>query len=146
MANEKLAQIQNHTENLEKVLYETNFSTTAENGKTYPKTRVKAEYYTYEWERLNKEEKYEKYSWEKIVISVAKLTLNNWNTEIAKKILKNRNGEPYIVDDKKEIILSVEEFEHLMTNIDLEIESKKKLTKTEKKSKDEEVSIEDIPF
>lgn len=120
----ELAQIKNHTETLEKVLYETDFSTTSENGKTYPKCRVKGEYITYEWERLNKDKKYEKYTWEKVVLSVSKLTLNEWQVEVAKKILYNKNGDAYTVNDKKEMILSVEEFEHLFTNIDLDIKKK----------------------
>lgn len=120
----ELAQIKDHKETLEKVLYETNFSTTSENGKQYPKCKVKADYITYEGERLNKEQKYEKYTWEKIVISVSKLKLNNWQIEVDKKILTNKQGQPYIVDDKKEIILSFEEFGHLMTNIDLDIKKK----------------------
>lgn len=116
-----LQQIKNHKESLEKVLYETDFSTTSENWKTYPKARVKAEYFSYEWERLNKEKKYEKYIWDKVVISVLKLTLNNWQVETAKKILTNRAWEQYIVDDKKEIILSVEEFNDFVSNIDTDL-------------------------
>lgn len=117
----ELAQIKDHKETLEKVLYETDFSTTSENWKSYPKCRVKAEYITYEGERLNKQEQYEKYTWDKVVLTVSKLTLNEWNTEVAKKILYNKNWDAYTVNDKKEIILSVEEFNHLMTNIDLDL-------------------------
>lgn len=120
----ELAQIKDHKETLEKVLYETDFSTTSENWKTYPKCRVKAEFYLYEWERLNKEQKYEKYTWEKVVISVSKLTLNEWQIEVAKKILYNKKWDAYTVNDKKEIILSVEEFQDLMTNIDLDFKKK----------------------
>lgn len=124
--SEKIEQIKDHKEIVEKVLYETDFNVESENWKTYPKSRIRAEYITYTWKRLDKDNKYQDYNWEKIVITNYKLSLNDWNIEIAKKILKNRNWEPYIVDDKKELILSIDEFNDLITNIDLEIESKKK--------------------
>lgn len=123
--SEKIEQIKDHKEIVEKVLYETDFNVESENWKTYPKSRIRAEYITYTWKRLDKDNKYQDYNWEKIVITNYKLSLNDWNIEIAKKILKNRNWEPYIVDDKKELILSIDEFNDLITNIDLEIESKK---------------------
>lgn len=123
--SEKLEQIKDHKETVEKVLYETDFSTESENWKTYPKCRIRAEYVTYTWKRLDKDNKYQDYNWDKVVISVAKLTINEWNVEIAKKILKNRNWEPYVLNDKKEIILSVDEFNHIFQNIDLDLEIKK---------------------
>ena len=119
MAGEDLLKIRNHKENLQKVLYETDFSSDSSDWRTFPKCKIKVDYITYDWERLDKDNKYQKYNWDKIVLSIFKLKLNNWVVEIDKKILTNRKWEQYVADDKKEIIFSVDEFENLLSNIDL---------------------------
>lgn len=148
MSNENLQQIKDHKEITEQVLYEKDFYTENENWKTYPKAKVKAEYVTYTWEYLDKDKKYQAYSWDKVVISIYKLTLNEWNVEILKKSFTNKEWKAFSKNDKKEISMSVEEFKDFITSVDLDIEIKKKtvIKRNEKIEQIEEVSIEDIPF
>lgn len=115
-------QIKNHKETVEKVLYEKDFYTESKDGRRFPKNKIKAEYVKYSGERLDKDGNYKVYEWDKVVITVAKLTTNDGNLEVAKKIMKNAKWESYIVDDKKEIILSTEEFQDLLASVELDLE------------------------
>lgn len=117
---EKLESIINHKETVENVLYEKDFYTSNENWKEYPKWKIKVEYVTYTWERLGKDNKYVPYSWDKVIISRYKLTLNEWNVEIAKKTFTWKDWKAFSMNDKKDVILSVEEFKDLIQNVDLD--------------------------
>lgn len=121
MSNEeRKEQIKDHKEYVKKNLYKQDYYTESENGKTYPKSRINVQYITYEWLRLDKDWNYQKYEWDKIKLTVSKLKLNDWEVEVAKKVLTNRKWEAYSVDDKKEIILSVKEFKDLVKDVDLD--------------------------
>ena len=129
MSNEeRKEQIKDHKEYVKKNLYKQDYYTESENGKTYPKSRINVQYITYEWLRLDKDWNYQKYEWDKIKLTVSKLKLNDWEVEVAKKVLTNRKWEAYSVDDKKEIILSVKEFKDLVKDVDLDFKD----TDTEK--------------
>ena len=122
MSNEeRKEQIKDHKEYVKKNLYKQDYYTESENGKTYPKSRINVQYITYEWLRLDKDWNYQKYEWDKIKITVSKLKLNDWEVEVAKKVLTSRNWEAYSVDDKKEIVFSVKEFRDLVKDVDLDL-------------------------
>lgn len=132
-----MQQVKNHKEKIEKTLYQNESYTKTEDWKMYPKNRVKVDYITYSWEYLDKNQEYKPYSWEKIKVVIAKLTYNQWEIEVAKKSYVNKDWKAYSVNDQKEIVFTVDEFNDFMSNVKMDL--KKEKTKKED-------SFEDLPL
>lgn len=139
MSNEKLEQVRNHKETIEKTLYQNESYNKWDDGTLYPKSRVKVDYITYEWEYLDKDKNYQKYTWQKIKVVISKLTLNQWNIEVAKKSYVNKEWKAYSVNDQKEISFTIDEFNDLLSNVKLDDLYKKE-------PKDKKLTAEDLPY
>lgn len=98
-----------YKETLDKVLYEQEYSNTSENGTQYPSHRVRVEHISYNWEYKNNNWEIVPYEWEKIIIRNSKLTLNQWNVEVKKKVRWT-----YSVNDETVVKMSIEDFDNLL--------------------------------
>lgn len=117
--------IKGHKETLQETLYTKDFYTSTDEWKEYPKSRIKCDYITYTWEYLDKNDIYQKYAWDKVVVKISKLVIVDWNTEIAKKSYVSKNWEAYSKNDTKEVSFSVDEFEDFVSNVNLNFDKKK---------------------
>lgn len=125
MSEKQLEKVKNHKETIQKTLYQNESYNKADDGKLYPKSRLKVDYITYEWEYLDKDNNYQPYSWEKIKLVISKLTLNQWEVEVAKKAYVTKEWKAISVNDSKEITFTVDEFNDLLTNVKLDLTTKK---------------------
>lgn len=116
-----MEKIRNHKETIQETLYNKDFYTSNEKwDKEYPKARIKCDYVTYEWEYLDKDEKYQKYSWDKVSLKIYKLTSFEGNVEIAKKAYVSKDWTAYTKNDVKELTMSVDEFKDFVNSVDLD--------------------------
>lgn len=151
MAQEK-QKLKPYKEVLEKNLYSVDYEDETKDGNKYPKNRIKVDLVSFSGE-VEVQNEVREYEWMKIVITNSKLQLQDWNNVIKQKSMKTPYWER-IVNDETKVKISIDEWDWILEHFknlagtipkpELKTESKP-IQKTQPK-KEEENSIEDIPF
>lgn len=153
MAQEK-QKLKPYKEVLEKNLYSVDYEDETKDGNKYPKNRIKVDLVSFSGE-VEVQNEVREYEWMKIVITNSKLQIQDGQNVIKQKSMKTPYWER-IVNDETKVKISIDEWDNIITHFKNLIwtipkpESKpvQKTAPIQKTTprKEEEISIEDIPF